>query len=63
VRLQETPGRENEFWQQSDQYREQGYNIMTVEGGGGWPKVKTQWACPPGQMPREAQAQSLRAEF
>lgn len=51
------------MWQQLDNLREQGYNIMTVEGGGGWPKVKTQWACPPGQMPREAQAQSLRAEF
>lgn len=63
MRLQETPGRETQLWQQLDQYREQGFNIMEVEGGGGFPKLKAYWACPPGQMPREAQAQSMRAEF
>lgn len=51
------------MWERLDQMREQGYNVMEVEGGGGFPKLKTYWACPPGQMPREAQAQSLRAEF
>jgi len=63
VRLQETPGRETQYWQQVDQYQADGYNIMHVEGGGGFPRVKTSWACPPGQMPREAQEQSMRAEF
>jgi hypothetical protein len=51
------------MWQQLDTMREQGYNVMETEGGGGFPKLKTYWACPPGKMPLEAQAQSMRAEF
>lgn len=63
MRLVETPGRESQLWQQVDQYRADGYTISEIEGSGGWPKLKTYWACPPGKMPKESQTQMLRAEF
>lgn len=62
VMIREIPGREEELWRDLKVYEQRGFNVMEVEAGGGDPKRKTFWACPPGQMPREMQPQVLQAE-
>ncbi len=62
VRIQETPGDETRLYQQLEDYRNRGWNVMEVEKTKGFPSVRVFWACPPGQVPMEAQQQVLQSE-
>ena len=60
--IQALPGQEEKALQEVNDLQQQGWNVMEVQGGGGWPSVRTWYACPPGQMPMEAQQQVLQSE-
>ncbi len=62
VRIQEIPGDETRLYQQLEDYRNRGWNVMEVEKTKGFPSVRVFWACPPGQVPMEAQTQVLQSE-
>lgn len=62
VRIQEIPGNETVLYQQLEDYRNRGWNVMEVEKTKGFPSVRVFWACPPGQVPMEAQQQVLQSE-
>lgn len=62
VRIAETPGNETTMYQQLDDYRNRGWNVMEVTSTAGWPSVRVFWACPPGRVPIEAQGQVLQSE-
>jgi len=62
VRITAPPGREEEAYVQANEYRDRGWNVMEIAPTAGYPSVRAFWACPPGQMPREAQPQILEAE-
>lgn len=62
VRIQEIPGDETRLYQQLEDYRNRGWNVMEVERTKGFPSVAVYWACPPGQVPMEAQQQVLQSE-
>lgn len=62
VTIREVPGRETAMWRDIDEYRAQGWNIMDTGRSKGYPAVATYYACPPGQMPREAQPLILQSE-
>lgn len=58
IRIQETPGSETAVYQQLDEYRSRGWNVMEYSRTKGFPSVAVYWACPPGQQPRESQGDS-----
>ena len=60
--IQASPGQEEKALQEVSQLEQQGWNVMEVRGGGGWPRLRTWYACPPGQLPMEAQQQVLQSE-
>ena len=62
IRIQEIPGNETTMYQQLDDYRNRGWNVMEIEMTKGWPSVRVFWVCPPGRTPLEAQGQVLQAE-
>lgn len=62
IRIQEIPGNETTMYQQLDDYRNRGWNVMEIESTKGWPSVRVFWACPPGRTPMESQGQILNAE-
>lgn len=62
IRIQEIPGNETVLYQQLEDYRNRGWNVMEVEKTKGFPSVRVFWACPPGQVPMEAQTQVLQSE-
>lgn len=62
VRIVETPGNETTMYQQLEDYRGRGWNVMEVEATKGWPSVRVFWACPPGRVPMESQGQILASE-
>ncbi len=62
LRIAEVPGNETAMYQQLDDYRNRGWNVMEVESSKGWPSVRVFWACPPGRTPMESQGQILSAE-
>jgi hypothetical protein len=62
VRIQEIPGNETTMYQQLDDYRSRGWNVMELETTKGWPSVRVFWACPPGRVPMESQGQVLASQ-
>ena len=61
-RIHEIPGRETELYPEINRLQRQGWNIMEVPRQQGFPKLKAYYACPPGQVPREAQSQVLQSQ-
>lgn len=59
IRIQETPGSETAVYQQLNEYRNRGWNVIEMPRTRGFQSVAVYWACPPGQMPRESQTQVL----
>lgn len=60
--IQEVPGQEERLYEEVNRLQGEGWNVMEVPGGGGFPKLKTYYACPPGAVPSEAQGQVLQSE-
>jgi hypothetical protein len=54
VRLAEIPGNETALYQQLDEYRNRGWNILETPRTHGFPSVAVYWACPPGRTPMES---------
>lgn len=62
VRIAEIPGNETAMYQQLDDYRNRGWNVMEIEATKGWPSVRVFWACPSGRVPMESQGQVLASQ-
>lgn len=62
VRIQETPGDETRVYQELEDYRNRGWNVMEYPSTQGFPSVSVYWACPPGRTPMEAQNQALASQ-
>jgi hypothetical protein len=60
--IQERPGNEEAALKEINDLQQQGWNVMEVEASKGWPRLRTWYACPPGQMPGEAQQLVLQSE-
>lgn len=60
--IQERPGQEEAALKEVNDLQQQGWNVMEVERSKGWPSLRTWYACPPGQLPGEAQQQILQSE-
>lgn len=62
VRIQEIPGNETRLYQQLEDYRNRGWNVMEIERTKGFPSVAVYWTCPPGRVPMESQGQVLQSK-
>lgn len=61
MRIQEVPGQEQAIYDKVNHFQQEGFNVMEVPDQTG-KGLRTFYACPPGQLPMEAQPTILRSE-
>ena len=61
VRIAEVPGQETALYERLNEYRNRGWNVMETHPARGFPGGRVFFACPPGRLPLEAEAEVLQS--